>query len=58
MIDYNSSYEEGRIGVYNGQAYYNIDGYYFVRETPTIGGDQTDILINVPILPDSLTATL
>ncbi len=56
MIDYNQSYEQYRVGVYNEQAYYDIEGRYFVRETSSMGGIYTDRLISIDILPLSLIA--
>ncbi len=56
MLDYNQNHEQYRIGVYNGQAYYKIYGYYFVRETSSMGGNYTDRLIYVATPPASLAA--
>jgi len=56
MLDYNESYEQDRAGVYNGQVYYKIHGYYFVRQTSSGGGDYIDRLVYVGTPPAGLVA--
>jgi len=56
MLEYNSSHEQYHVGFYNGQAYYKIYGYYFVRETSSMGGNYVDRLIYDSTPPASLVA--